>query len=73
MVRWHAMAVACITLASGSKTQAQTQPAVLTIGVGETYDFEFAPVLPRDLLLRAVDPRGLVRLSALVRVTAPGR
>jgi FtsP/CotA-like multicopper oxidase with cupredoxin domain len=50
--------------------QAQTRPATLRIGVGETYDFEFTPARPGSLVLRVVDARGRVALSPTVRVAA---
>jgi FtsP/CotA-like multicopper oxidase with cupredoxin domain len=48
--------------------EARMQPAVLRIGVGETYDFDLTPDLPRAWTLRAVDLAGTVRLSGLVDV-----
>ena len=53
--------------------QAHTQLARLRIGVGETYDFEFASDAPRDLQLRALNPGGLVLLSGVIRIRAPSR
>jgi len=48
--------------------QARMGPAQLRIGVGETYDFDFAPNLARDLSLEVRDPGGVVRVSGLIRV-----
>jgi len=64
-VSWRAVAKDGADLPAA---QSQIQPAQLRIGVGEAYDFEFAPGLPRDLRLLAVDPAGRVRLSGLIRV-----
>lgn len=46
--------------------QAMVKPAVLTIGVGETYDFEYEPGAPGELRLEVL--RGGVITSRLVRV-----
>jgi FtsP/CotA-like multicopper oxidase with cupredoxin domain len=64
-VSWRAVAKDGADLPAA---QSQIQPAQLRIGVGEAYDFEFAPGLPRDLRLLAADPAGRVRLSGLIRV-----
>lgn len=46
--------------------QSTMRPATLTIGVGETYDFEYEPGAPGDLRLEVL--RGGVITSQLVRV-----
>ncbi len=47
-------------------SQAQPQPAVLLVGVGEVYDFELVPA--DTLRVRVLDPGNAVRLSVPIRV-----
>lgn len=50
--------------------QATTRPARVTIGVGETYDFEYEPTAPGELCLEVARPGANGTISAVsVRVT----
>ena len=64
-VRWRAVAKDGATL---PPAQARVVPASLRIGVGEVYDFELVLEERRELVLRAADPAGVVRLTGRVRV-----
>ena len=52
---------------------ARTRKTVVTMGVGEAYDYEFVAERPRALWLRVTNPAGVLRLSGVVRVREPSR
>ena len=52
---------------------ARTRKTVVTMGVGEAYDYEFVAEQPRALWLRVTNPAGVLRLSGVVRVREPSR
>lgn len=62
-VQWRAVAKDGADLPPNQSTM---RPAVLTISVGETYDFEFEPTTPGEFRLQVL--RAGVATSALVRV-----
>lgn len=64
-LRWRAIAKDGADLPPAMAT---VRPASLRIGVGETYDFEFAPDHAGDFALRAVDLRGVPVVSSTFRV-----
>jgi manganese oxidase len=64
-VHWRAIAKDGADLPAA---QAVVLPAKLTIGVGETYDFEFTPEAAGELRLLAIDAVGRTRLSGVVRI-----
>jgi FtsP/CotA-like multicopper oxidase with cupredoxin domain len=70
-VRWRAIAKDGAALPA---PQATVGPAVLRIGVGETYDFEYTPSQAGTLRIRSVDPAGVEKLAGVVRIlAAPAR
>jgi FtsP/CotA-like multicopper oxidase with cupredoxin domain len=66
-VSWHPIAKDGADL---PPAHAQARQATLTLGVGEAYDFQLVAERPRELRLRAVNPAGIFRLDAVVRVHA---
>lgn len=68
-VRWRAIAKDGADL---PVSQARMRAAQQLIGVGETYDFEFTPENPGNLRLLATNQPGVVFLTGIVRVRAPG-
>ena len=65
LLRWRAIAKDGADLPPAMAT---VRPASVRIGVGETYDFEFAPDRAGDFTLRAVDLRGVAVVSSSLRV-----
>lgn len=64
-VRWRAVAKDGADL---PEPMATTRPAVIRMGVGEAYDYEFMPANPGELGLRVMNGEGTVVVSSVVRV-----
>jgi FtsP/CotA-like multicopper oxidase with cupredoxin domain len=64
-VQWRAVAKDGADLPAH---QATMRPAVLMIGVGEAYDFEFTPPASDSLRLTIRGPFGPIRVSGVIRV-----